>query len=50
MRQLINNGIVNTRDMNIPLLSKYCCFENNLEKKHNINPTYCFEHIKNLYD
>ena len=29
--QLNKMGNENTSDMNIPLLSKYCCFENNLQ-------------------
>jgi hypothetical protein len=34
-RQFISIGVENTVDINNPLLSKYCCLENNLENKNN---------------
>lgn len=34
IRQFISRGADQTKDMNMPLLSKYCCRENNLERQN----------------
>jgi len=34
MKQLTSSGVENSREMNIPLSSKYCWRENNLYQQH----------------